>query len=137
MGYRLCRPPPCTYLRDRLLKGSEDRWLAEGGLCEDGGCGSGYWLAGWLDACLWLRFWCIFNMFSGVGLIRCSDTWIFMDKRFVIIFIDFRISWSLGCFDAWIFIDFDGFLMIFISFSVSWRLVFLSCADPKVPGAAP
>ena len=44
------------------------------------------WQAGWMDACGFS--WCIFNMFSGFGLIGCSD--------------------------AWIFIDFDSFLMIFI-----------------------
>ena len=64
------------------------------------------WQAGWMDA-LWLQFWCIFNMFSGFGLIRWSDAWIFMDfDRFLMIFIDFKVSWRLGCSEALIFLDF-------------------------------
>ena len=75
--------------------------MAEGGCYEDGGCGSGYCLAGLLDGCLWLQCWCIFNIFSGFGLIGCSDAWIFIDfDRFLMIFIDFRVSWRLGCLEV-------------------------------------
>ena len=84
-------------------------------------------------------------MFSGFGLIGCSDAWILIDfDRFLMIFIDFRVSWRLGCLEARVIlisIDFHrfsqvgiDFLQVFIDFKVEGLR---ACANAKRPGAAP